>query len=708
MPKVILVCHESKYELGKVVILILVSTVSTEYDFKCPEELNRIIRANRYCETKEKNYSCLLDLQDGAYRESCLYKSDFVRMGQKYIIKGYRRNTNCSASRYQPFKFYSSQLSKCVFIKSSCSEEGQLIFSPGSTTNDRTCGCNYTEGCTFLVKPKSHRFCIPEQEDCTCYVTSCPKNNVLTFEYQCRQNPINSSEFPIIVKLKSEKNEAVTNEKFDSYRYNVTPPTISKEYERLDNWKTRFIHTCLYDSRCRTDFIKHLDKDNEETEDSESEESSKEIIEQGENIDMEGDETLKLIADTIDELDRVLSKLVNNKREPFRQIAKTTFNRRKEVLNLLKAVLEIIKNVTTNQIDIVEGVKLIQIILDTSNEISIEDMDCMQIPAVFLQHIWSIRVRRIKDDERLPDDLKSNIVKIRGKFVSLEKNINDTDCHCHNLSDVNEITVFVENLQKEIGFLINNKDIRTEAEVERVQHKSKEIINLYMNVQFLRSAYFIRYFSRETRCLCDKSNLMYCKLRDVEKSQTEFLNVFAQPTYDTVAFFSLFYPSDYNFITEYMKVKDVILQDLTHELHNKRFAMRPQKWVECWTVMANNPWGTVWSTNKPDDKQSLLFNFKTISSVDNTFLISSVRWPSWYVYMKDANSLRGQSEKTGPKREWKIVRLQDGKYMMCSKKWPCKFTFMKDAALGEVLAAYGNPGPSGYWDLIHENEIHLK
>ncbi|CAG2212349.1 unnamed protein product [Mytilus edulis] len=170
-----------KRMLQSVAILILVPIVYTEYDFKCPENLNRIIRGNRYCETKGKNYSCLLDLQHVAYRESCLYKSDFVRMGQKYIIKGYRRNTNCSASRYQPFKFYSSKLSKCVFIKSSCSEEGQRISAPGSTTTDRTCGCDHTEGYTFLVPPKRYRSCIPEQEDCTCYAISCPKNNVLTF-----------------------------------------------------------------------------------------------------------------------------------------------------------------------------------------------------------------------------------------------------------------------------------------------------------------------------------------------------------------------------------------------------------------------------------------------------------------------------------------------------------------------------------------------
>lgn len=391
--------------------------------------------------------------------------------------------------------------------------------------------------------------------------------------------------------------------------------------------------------------------------------------------------------------------------EPFRQTTKTTFERRKEVLNLLKAVFEIFKNVKRYRIDIVEGLKLIQIILHTSNKISRADMDCMNIPVVFLQHIWSIRERRIQDDERLPEDLKSNIVKIRRKFETLEKDLNDTDCQCHNLSNFNEITVFVEKLQTEIGYLINNKDIRTEAEVERVQRKSKQIVNLYMNVQFLRSAYLIRYFSRKRGCLCEKSDLMYCQLRDVETSQTEFLNVFSQPTYATVAFFSLFYPSDYTFLTEYMKIKGIILQDLTHELDNKRFAMRPQQWVEYWTIMSKNPWATMWSTKSPDDKISLLFNFKSISRVDNTFLINSVKWPSWYVYLKKANSLRGRNDKKGKKREWKIVRLQDGKYMMCSKRWPCKFIFMKDAPLGEVLADYGNPGPSGYWDLIHENEV---
>lgn len=101
-------------------------------------------------------------------------------VGQKYIIKGSKRNVNCSANRYQPFKFFSSMFSKCVFQKSSCTEEGQLIFANDSTMEDSKCSCDYTKGYNFRIRPRNNRFCLPEQEDCMCYVTPCPMDKVLT------------------------------------------------------------------------------------------------------------------------------------------------------------------------------------------------------------------------------------------------------------------------------------------------------------------------------------------------------------------------------------------------------------------------------------------------------------------------------------------------------------------------------------------------
>lgn len=183
--------------------------------------------------------------------------------------------------------------------------------------------------------------------------------------------------------------------------------------------------------------------------------------------------------------------------------------------------------------------------------------------------------------------------------------------------------------------------------------------------------------------------------------------VFSQPTYETVAFFALFHPSEYDFIDGYMKVKGINLQNLSN-LNNFRFGIRTRKYLEYWAVMPKTLSGTIWSTKTPSSKRHVLFNFNIVSELDNLFHISSDRWPSWYIYMNEAASLKGEDTKTGSKMEWKIVRLDDDKYMICTKKWPGKFIYMDDGPLGKVIGAYGDPGSNGQWDLIHENEIKIR
>ncbi|CAC5409423.1 unnamed protein product [Mytilus coruscus] len=162
--------------------MLLLSVTATTYDFKCPERPHRKIRAKWLCYSIEENYSCLFDLQQRTFKESCSFTSDFVRPGQKYVISGRRRNTNCSNVRYQPFKFYSSELSKCAFVKIQCVEEGQVTFSEGSTREDRTCRCDYTKGYTFLYTPKHQCFCAPGEADCSCYFANCTQISSLSSE----------------------------------------------------------------------------------------------------------------------------------------------------------------------------------------------------------------------------------------------------------------------------------------------------------------------------------------------------------------------------------------------------------------------------------------------------------------------------------------------------------------------------------------------
>ncbi|CAC5360366.1 unnamed protein product [Mytilus coruscus] len=79
------------------------------------------------------------------------------------------KNTDCNLWRYQPFKFWSHELSQCLFQKSSCNELGQIMFNNSSASNDNVCRCDHIQGYAFLHIPKNHCYCIPTQEDCTCY-----------------------------------------------------------------------------------------------------------------------------------------------------------------------------------------------------------------------------------------------------------------------------------------------------------------------------------------------------------------------------------------------------------------------------------------------------------------------------------------------------------------------------------------------------------
>lgn len=78
--------------------------------------------------------------------------------------------------RYQPFKFWSNELSKCVFSKSNCNEVGQIIYNISSPSIDNDCRCDHTRGYAFLHMPKQSCYCTPTQEDCTCYKKLCPSD----------------------------------------------------------------------------------------------------------------------------------------------------------------------------------------------------------------------------------------------------------------------------------------------------------------------------------------------------------------------------------------------------------------------------------------------------------------------------------------------------------------------------------------------------
>lgn len=374
-------------------------------------------------------------------------------------------------------------------------------------------------------------------------------------------------------------------------------------------------------------------------------------------------------------------------------------------------LLDVLSTFQTNdhkhEINILEGISLLRIIADTSVCINEQLFDCIKIPAEFLKYIGIIREKTIIGDDILPTDVNEEIKNAKTLFKKLDDEFKREKKHKYYLEIACEIAKYVESLQKDIHNLIHRKFIGSEFEVNRVKHQSKLLINIYMDVQFLRSVYCIQFYCDNASYSEEKSTLLYDELENIKEAQRMFLKVFGQPKYENVAFFALFNPSEYQFITEYLAEYGVTLQNLNTTLNDEAFAMESQKWPGYSVVMSSNPWGTIWSTKSPFDKPSLLFTFESISKTDNIFFIKSVKWPTWFVWMKQAASLRGRNSKQGLKREWKIIRLEDKTVMICSQKWPCKFIYMKDALLGEVLASYEYPEKSSCWDLIHENEFHM-
>lgn len=86
----------------------------------------------------------------------------------------------CAFDTYQPFTFWTNGSSDCVYKKSLCNGEGQVVHDPGNNVGDQQCRCDYLQGYNFVIKPKNACTCSPSEEDCSCYKMSCPQGQLLT------------------------------------------------------------------------------------------------------------------------------------------------------------------------------------------------------------------------------------------------------------------------------------------------------------------------------------------------------------------------------------------------------------------------------------------------------------------------------------------------------------------------------------------------
>ncbi|XP_052065953.1 uncharacterized protein LOC127705665 [Mytilus californianus] len=200
--------------------LLIISTIIClcYREFHCPSPSEWKIRANWYCNgITTSRYTCLYNVFNQKYEEACKHEPDLLDLGEEYIISHLPRGEKCkNENKYQPFKLDINVSSECVLRKSLCNEEGQVLFYNGSSKEDRSCRCDFTNSYAFVVRPQHQCKCLPAMEDCSCYVKKCLPNFKLTSEYMCihRDNKTFISSCPDMIYASSHRKDTALQYQF--------------------------------------------------------------------------------------------------------------------------------------------------------------------------------------------------------------------------------------------------------------------------------------------------------------------------------------------------------------------------------------------------------------------------------------------------------------------------------------------------------------
>ncbi|CAG2212473.1 unnamed protein product [Mytilus edulis] len=203
----IFLCHAYRRRLTVLKVAFCLP-VCIAFKRDCPGPSEREFRAISFCNKSVAfTYSCLYDENRGENVESCKATVDFAPPGNKYVQRGQPDFTPCAKSRYQPFRLWSNVSGQCIFKKSQCVSDGQFLYNNGTTESDRSCRCDYTHGYVFINKPRHPCYCIPSEEDCSCYKKYCPNNRLLTPGRYCR---------PLVLMIDYEQEDNILGK--ESYR----------------------------------------------------------------------------------------------------------------------------------------------------------------------------------------------------------------------------------------------------------------------------------------------------------------------------------------------------------------------------------------------------------------------------------------------------------------------------------------------------------
>ncbi|VDI30998.1 Hypothetical predicted protein [Mytilus galloprovincialis] len=168
------------------------------FPLKCPEPAQWRLRANSHC-ANPSTYSCVQNDAINKYSENCTW-SDFQPAelighvdilfvkGRKSVLRVGTDADFCSKERYQPsgYSLYTNASTHCIFFKTFCNEEGQVVYDPGDHNRDATCRCDYRRSYDFLKNNNNPCFCKPSIEDCSCFLKICSNSShILSPDYKC-------------------------------------------------------------------------------------------------------------------------------------------------------------------------------------------------------------------------------------------------------------------------------------------------------------------------------------------------------------------------------------------------------------------------------------------------------------------------------------------------------------------------------------------
>ena len=162
------------------------SMISDENAFTCPTPSEIKQKSLQYSCLNNRTYHIIWNPQRSEYIEKCLVKQ-WISKGKATTLdkSGNINDEDCRVGTFQRSHYESNTQCACNETKGHCNKTGQVVASNGSTTEDRTCRCDFRRGYKFFIKPSNACVCQSSSEDCTCIKEECKTVYRMSPDYEC-------------------------------------------------------------------------------------------------------------------------------------------------------------------------------------------------------------------------------------------------------------------------------------------------------------------------------------------------------------------------------------------------------------------------------------------------------------------------------------------------------------------------------------------